>query len=140
MARSLRRSVPKIKSTNVQLTLTSEDSLLPVPLIQYSPPGMKYSAESHFFALTEPSKPIYLSSHANGPFLRQNSELLSTSSIAIFTAGTCGVKSLELTIDWRASFGRAASRYWTSIPVYMVGVVAITLGTAWRTWGMCDEG
>lgn len=45
-----------------------------------------------------------------------------------------------MTVDWRASFGKIASRYWITIPIYMVGVVALAMAKAWRELDILDKG
>ncbi|KAJ7167587.1 PGAP1-like protein-domain-containing protein [Mycena filopes] len=46
---------------------------------------------------------------------------------------TSDLVALELSVDWPATLGRWASRYFTVVPTWAIGVVAVILFQAWGT-------
>ncbi|KAF9519149.1 hypothetical protein BS47DRAFT_1388290 [Hydnum rufescens UP504] len=102
------------------------DSLLPPLASSYTPPRTG-SSESHFYVETT-TRPIFITSHSSGPFVSSRGAIRG-SILEIYTSGTCGIKELKLGIDWRASLGRAASRYWSSLGVWAVGVVGLIMAS-----------
>ncbi|KAG8693374.1 GPI inositol deacylase [Ceratobasidium sp. 395] len=48
--------------------------------------------------------------------------------------GECQVTKIQLSIDWRLSAGRAASRLWAGVFAYAVGIAAGMNALAWYSW------
>jgi GPI inositol-deacylase len=113
------------------------DSLLP-PLLHHTLPPRTGSSESHFYVETT-TRPIFITSHSSGPFVSSRGAIRG-SILEIYTSGTCGIKELKLGIDWRASLGRAASRYWSSLGVWAVGVVGLIMASGWTSWDFHQAG
>ena len=113
------------------------DSLFP-PLLHHTLPLQTGSSESHFYVETE-TRPTFITSHSSGPFIPSHGASRG-SILEIYTSGTCGVKEFKLRIHWRASLGRAASRYWTSLGVWAVGIVGLIMASSWASWDLHHAG
>ncbi|KAG8745712.1 GPI inositol deacylase [Ceratobasidium sp. 414] len=49
-------------------------------------------------------------------------------------ASECQATKVQLTVDWRSSAGRAASRLWAGMFAYAVGMAAVMNAFAWYSW------
>ncbi|KAI0319954.1 PGAP1-like protein-domain-containing protein [Amylostereum chailletii] len=104
-------------------------SLFP-PLLEHTSPS-----ETHFhpLALSAPNpnaRPLLLHAHTSAPFLKGPSPGLH---LTVHSSGECGVVALDLSIDWWATFGRMAIRYWAAIPGFAVGTILCMVFSAWST-------
>ncbi|KAF8213968.1 PGAP1-like protein-domain-containing protein [Mycena galopus ATCC 62051] len=107
------------------------DPLLAPLLVHTSHPS-----ETHYFPLTVvPSHRILLHTHAAAPHIRPERNLLPGVRFSVYSSGSLGCKSdlvaFDLGIDWPATLGRWASRYFTALPTWAIGVVAVILFQAW---------
>ncbi|KAJ7734040.1 PGAP1-like protein-domain-containing protein [Mycena maculata] len=111
------------------------DPLL-APLLMHA----SHSSETHYFPLTvPPAHRILLHTHAAAPHI--HSERASAGlRFIVYSSGSVGCKSdlmgLDLSIDWSATLGRWASRYFTVLPTWATGVVAVIL---FQAWGMSER-
>ncbi|KAJ7044755.1 PGAP1-like protein-domain-containing protein [Mycena alexandri] len=106
------------------------DPLLAPLLVHTSHPS-----ETHYFPLTVlPSHRILLHTHAAAPHVHS---ALAPSGVrfTVYSSGSLGCKSdlvaLDLSVDWPATLGRWASRYFTVVPSWAIGVVAVIMFQAW---------
>ncbi|KAF7355691.1 GPI inositol-deacylase [Mycena sanguinolenta] len=107
------------------------DPLLAPLLVHTSHPS-----ETHYFPLTVfPSHRILLHTHAAAPHVHSERAGSPGLRFTIYSSGSLSCKSdlvgFDLTIDWSATLGRWASRYFTVVPTWAVGVVAVILFQAW---------
>ncbi|KAJ6616258.1 PGAP1-like protein-domain-containing protein [Mycena sp. CBHHK59/15] len=112
------------------------DPLL-LPLLVHT----SHPSETHYFSLTVlPSHRILLHTHSAAPHIRLDPALASGLSFTVYSAGSPDCQSdlvgLELGIDWSATLGRWASRYFTVLPSWATGVVAVIL---FQAWGMSEK-
>ncbi|KAG8696279.1 GPI inositol deacylase [Ceratobasidium sp. 394] len=96
------------------------------PLLAHTSSG----SESHFHRTTSPMNGTLLHSHNAGPFLGTKHGI----NITFYSSGECQVTKVQLTIDWRSSAGRAASRLWAGMFAYAVGLVAAMNALTWYNW------
>ncbi|KAG9104891.1 GPI inositol deacylase [Ceratobasidium sp. 370] len=87
-------------------------------------------AESHFHRTKSPMNGALLHSHNAGPFLGTKHGI----NLTLYSSGECRVTKIQLTVDWRSSAGRAASRLWAGVFAYAVGVAAAMNAFAWFSW------
>lgn len=112
------------------------DPLLSPLLVHTSQPS-----ETHYFPLNvAPSHRILLHTHSAAPHIhRRNSEQTGL-HFTVYSSGSlnCGsdLVSLDISIDWSATLGRWASRYFTALPSWATGIVAVLLLQA---WGLSDR-
>ncbi|KAJ6515465.1 PGAP1-like protein-domain-containing protein [Mycena sanguinolenta] len=107
------------------------DPLLAPLLVHTSHPS-----ETHYFPLTVlPSHRILLHTHAAAPHIHSERSVSPGLRFTIYSSGSTSCKSdlvgFDLSIDWLATLGRWASRYFTVVPTWAIGVVAIILYQAW---------
>ncbi|KAJ7437139.1 PGAP1-like protein-domain-containing protein [Mycena galericulata] len=107
------------------------DPLLASLLVHTSHPS-----ETHYFPLiVQPSQRILLHTHSAAPHIHQEQALSSGLRFTVYSSGSLGCKSdlvdLDISIDWSAMLGRWASRYFTVLPTWATGVVAVILFQAW---------
>ncbi|KAK7054117.1 GPI inositol-deacylase [Favolaschia claudopus] len=107
------------------------DPLLAPLLVHTSHPS-----ETHYFPLNvAPSHRILLHTHAIAPHVHSDRILPPGLYFTLYSSGSLGCKSdlvsLDLSIDWFATLGRWASRYFTVLPTWAIGVVAVILFQAW---------
>ncbi|KAJ6465145.1 PGAP1-like protein-domain-containing protein [Mycena vulgaris] len=100
-----------------------------------------HPSETHYFPLTVlPSHRILLHTHSAAPHVHSAHVMASGVRFTVYSSGSLGCKSdlvgLDLSIDWSATFGRWASRYFTVLPSWATGVVAVMLFGA---WGMSEN-
>ncbi|KAJ7498547.1 PGAP1-like protein-domain-containing protein [Mycena latifolia] len=106
------------------------DPLLAPLLVHTSHPS-----ETHYFPLNViPSHRILLHTHSAAPHIHSENTLPSGLHFTVYSSGSLGCKSdlagLDLSIDWSATLGRWASRYFTVLPSWATGVVAVILFNA----------
>ncbi|KAJ7724850.1 PGAP1-like protein-domain-containing protein [Mycena metata] len=106
------------------------DPLLAPLLVHTSHPS-----ETHYFPLTVlPSHRILLHTHAAAPHVHSPFAPRGV-RFTVYSSGSLGCKSdlvaLDLSVDWPATLGRWASRYFTAVPSWAIGVVAIIIFQAW---------
>jgi hypothetical protein len=111
------------------------DALLAPLLVHTSHPS-----ETHYFPLhVLPSHRILLHTHAAAPHVHSEPGPSSGLHFTVYSSGSLGCKSelaaLNLSIDWPATLGRWASRYFTILPSWAIGVVAVIL---FQAWGMSE--
>lgn len=90
-------------------------------------------SESHFHSLAS-SDPILLHSHSSGPFLDPATPGMY---LRVYSAGgseSCSLTGLSVRLNWQASMGRWALRFWSSLVVWGVGVAAIGMAWSWLRW------
>ncbi|KAJ7213710.1 PGAP1-like protein-domain-containing protein [Mycena haematopus] len=107
------------------------DPLLAPLLVHTSHPS-----ETHYFPLTvPPSHRILLHTHAAAPHVHSERNVSPGLRFTVYSSGSLGCKSdlvgFDLSIDWPATLGRWASRYFTVLPTWAIGVVAVILFQAW---------
>ncbi|KAJ6539751.1 PGAP1-like protein-domain-containing protein [Mycena capillaripes] len=112
------------------------DPLLAPLLVHTSHPS-----ETHYFPLTVlPSHRILLHTHAAAPHVHSEHALPPGLRFSVYSSGSLGCKAeltgLDLSIDWPATLGRWASRYFTILPTWAIGVVAVIL---FQAWGMSEN-
>ncbi|KAJ7129279.1 PGAP1-like protein-domain-containing protein [Mycena epipterygia] len=112
------------------------DPLLAPLLVHTSHPS-----ETHYFPLTVgPLHRILLHTHSAAPHVHSEHTLPPGFRFTIYSSGSLGCKSdlvgLDLSIDWPATLGRWASRYFTVLPTWATGVVAVIL---FQAWGMSEN-
>lgn len=101
-----------------------------------------HASETHYFPLTSPStRRILLHSHGVAPHVHSKDAPSFGLSFAVYSSGPHGCKpdlvGLDISIDWSATLGRWASRYFTVLPVWATGVVAFIV---FQAWGISDAG
>ncbi|KAJ7068697.1 PGAP1-like protein-domain-containing protein [Mycena amicta] len=108
------------------------------PLLVHTP----QPSETHYFPLLAPPiRRILLHTHSAAPHV--HSDLVPPFGVkfSVYSSGPGGCKSplvgFDVEIDWSATFGRWASRYFTVLPVWATGIVAFIL---FRAWGIADTG
>ncbi|KAJ7853872.1 PGAP1-like protein-domain-containing protein [Mycena leptocephala] len=111
------------------------DALLAPLLVHTSHPS-----ETHYFPLhVLPSHRILLHTHGAAPHVHSEPGPSSGLHFTVYSSGSLGCKSelvaLNLSIDWPATLGRWASRYFTTLPSWAIGVVAVIL---FQAWGMSE--
>ncbi|KAJ7682382.1 PGAP1-like protein-domain-containing protein [Mycena polygramma] len=109
------------------------DTLLAPLLVHTSHPS-----ETHYFPLTVlPSHRILLHTHTAAPHVHSEHTLPPGLHFSVYSSGSLGCKSefagLDLSIDWPATLGRWTSRYFTVLPTWAIGVVAVIVFQAWGT-------
>ncbi|KAF8325172.1 PGAP1-like protein-domain-containing protein [Cantharellus anzutake] len=102
------------------------------PLIGYTVPS-ENARESQFY--TPSSRRILLSGHSLGPFIRR-SAIDRGALLEIYTSGACGLEEVNVKLDWKASGGRIGLRYWSSVPIWVMGVVYLSSGITWSAWDL----
>ncbi|VDC04233.1 unnamed protein product [Peniophora sp. CBMAI 1063] len=116
------------------------------PTLEYTSPS---ASEAHWYPLihADPHSPAYrpilLHSHAGAPFfdlpaapVKNNESAFEGTQFTIYSTGShaegkCQLKGLSLSLDWRASAGRAATRYWPALPAWTLGVALWLFGMHW---------
>ncbi|KAF7302057.1 GPI inositol-deacylase [Mycena indigotica] len=109
------------------------DPLFP-PLLQHT----SQPSETHYFPLlVPPERKILLHTHASAPHVQTHNVSAFGIKFAMYSSGPTGclspITTFDLSIDWSATFGRWASRYYTILPVWATGIVAWILFHAWGT-------
>ena len=116
----------------------STDPLL-LPLMMLS----SHESETHYYPLTRfNQRRILLHAHSSAPFSHAGST--RGLNFTIHSSGTAGCSinlgGIDLRLDWKTTFGRWASRYFTVIATWSVGVVAVIIFNSWgvyeRTFGV----
>ncbi|KAG8993305.1 GPI inositol deacylase [Tulasnella sp. JGI-2019a] len=107
---------------------SAADHLIP-PILHH----ISSDSESHFHPLLS-SSPILLHSHSSGPFLEPNLPGLFLRLYSTGNVDSCTVTGLNITVAWRASVGRWALRYWSSLVVWGIGVVSSSMALSWFRW------
>ncbi|KAG8693366.1 GPI inositol deacylase, partial [Ceratobasidium sp. 395] len=87
-------------------------------------------AESHFHRAISSTDGAFLHSHNAGPFLGAKYGM----NLTFYSSGECQVTKIQLSVDWRLSAGRAASRLWAGVFAYAVGIAAGMNALAWYSW------
>ncbi|KAG8771479.1 GPI inositol deacylase [Ceratobasidium sp. 428] len=87
-------------------------------------------AECHFHRAVSSMGGAFLHSHNAGPFLGTRYGM----NLTFYSSGECQVTKIQLSIDWRLSAGRAASRLWAGVFAYAVGIAAGMNALAWYSW------
>lgn len=117
------------------LTMPSADSLMPPLIIHTSHP-----AETHYFPLQSlPHHRILLHTHSSAPFTPLSNDVPHGLNFDIYSSGSTGCQDLaglEVQIDFYATLGRWASRYYTTLASWAVGAVALLVFGAWAE---CDK-
>ncbi|KAF6762055.1 PGAP1-like protein-domain-containing protein [Ephemerocybe angulata] len=103
-----------------------KDSVFPPLLAHTSNPD-----ETHYFPLTD---------HNDRPFIdTARNPVHKGVSLDLYSSGisecTESAQSIEISIDWPATLGRWATRYWTSTLVWTVGVVSLVIFYSWKPDG-----
>lgn len=113
-----------------------KDSVFPPLLAHTSNPD-----ETHYFPLTDHNdRRILLHTHTTGPFIdTARNPVRKGVSLDLYSSGisecTQSAQSIEISIDWPATLGRWATRYWTSTLVWTVGVVSLVIFYSWKPDG-----
>ncbi|KAF9268404.1 PGAP1-domain-containing protein [Marasmius fiardii PR-910] len=92
---------------------------------------LSHPSETHYFSLTvPPPRRILLHTHASGPYIR--SRVIGGLEVDIYSSDVSGwLREFELSVDWMGTLGRWSSRYLTTLPCWIVGVVSLILYEAW---------
>ncbi|KAJ7591454.1 PGAP1-like protein-domain-containing protein [Mycena floridula] len=106
--------------------------LLPPLLVHKS-----HESEIHYFPLSGGDhRRILLHTHGSAPFIKQPSPQNGL-SFDIYSSGSAGcLPGISLGIDWTATFGRWASRYFTALATWSVGLVALII---FHGWGLYEK-
>lgn len=95
--------------------------------------------ETHYFPLTDHSNRILLHTHLPAPFVTTSKSDAKGLVLDVFSSGisecTNVVDGIKVSIDWSATFGRWATRYWTSAIVWSVGVTSLIIFYSWDSNG-----
>ncbi|KAK1227266.1 hypothetical protein PQX77_009753 [Marasmius sp. AFHP31] len=96
------------------------DTLLNPLLVHTSHPS-----ETHYFPLTLPQpRRILLHTHRAAPYI--HSRDTDGLKIVVYSSDLSGhLEGLHLDIDWMGTLGRWSSRYFTTLPCWVVGVVSL---------------
>lgn len=95
------------------------------------PPLVVHSAsivESNYHTT---SRPFYLQSHRDGPFIQPMDQGNHVPSLTILSTGECGVQSFTISLAWRETLARLGVRYWMGLAMWSVAVVGILQTVAW---------
>lgn len=95
-----------------------------------------HPSETHYFPLLHsPDRHILLHSHLYAPFVDRSTLLTPFFHLTIISSPeeACreAMSGLSLTIDWRASIGRAGLRYMNTLVSWSIGIVSVLLFIAW---------
>ncbi|KAJ7693919.1 GPI-inositol-deacylase [Mycena rosella] len=105
----------------------------PEPLLAPLLVHTSHPSETHYFPLNVlPSHRILLHTHSAAPHIRADPALAPGLRFTVYSSGSLGCN-----IDWAATLGRWASRYFTALPSWATGVVAVIL---FHAWGVSDTG
>ncbi|KAF7336221.1 GPI inositol-deacylase [Mycena venus] len=104
------------------------------PLLVHTP----HPSQTHYFPLTHR---VLLHTHAAGPHVRVEPTVPPGLRFTVYSSsGSVGCKSdligFDLGLDWHATLGRWASRYFAVLPSWAIGVVAVIL---FQVWGIGDN-
>lgn len=117
------------------LTVYPTGALLPPVLLHSS--GL---VEGHYHRLRN-NHPVLLHGHSSGPFIPIPPHLYRSQSrglnLTIFSSTECGVKELQVTVDWWYSFSRWGPRYWNAILAWSAGVIGFVF---FKNWMVFDSG
>ncbi|KAF7294377.1 GPI inositol-deacylase [Mycena chlorophos] len=105
------------------------------PLLQHT----SQASETHYFPLlVPPNRRILLHTHASAPHVRSAHAAPFGVEFSVYSSGASGcLAGFDMSIDWSATIGRWATRYFTVIPVWATGIVAFIL---FRAWGVAEGG
>ncbi|KAJ7639288.1 PGAP1-like protein-domain-containing protein [Roridomyces roridus] len=114
------------------------DPLLSPLLMHTSQPS-----ETHYFPLhVGPTHRILLHAHSSAPHIPRSAECPSRGLyFTIYSSGIAAdcdaeLLGLDISVDWSATLGRWASRYFTVLPTWATGIVAVML---FQAWGMGER-
>ncbi|KAG5648788.1 hypothetical protein DXG03_000137 [Asterophora parasitica] len=116
----------------------SDDPWCSDPLVAPMISHTSHPVETHYFPANAPR--ILLHSHAPAPYVASSLATPHTPlNFVIYSSGTvgCNMLGFSITVDWSATLGRWASRYFTTLASWAVGVAATIVFTA---WGAGDRG
>jgi hypothetical protein len=103
--------------------------LLP-PLLAHSSPQ-----ETHYFPLNEDSpRRFLLHGHTSGPHTTRSPDVQGlTLNLYTVSSETCSsnLSGFEIQVDWKATLGRWASRYFTAVATWAIGIVGMILFDSW---------
>ncbi|KAF9037812.1 PGAP1-domain-containing protein [Hymenopellis radicata] len=89
-------------------------------------------SELHYFALSDRhSNEIPLHTHSVGPFV--DSGVPAHGMRLDFLSSGCTLESIHLEVAWVHTLGRWASRYFTSVVCWAVGIVSVMMFDFWGT-------
>ncbi|CAK5262528.1 unnamed protein product [Mycena citricolor] len=109
-----------------RVTLEGADSCPERPLFEPLIAHTSHPSETHYFPLS--GSRILLHTHASAP------HVVSPLTGIEFTIYSSACRpTLNISVDWTATLGRVATRYFTAVPAWAVGVVSILLLNAWRS-------
>lgn len=96
--------------------------------------------ETHYFPLNDhDDRRIVLHTHMPAPFIISSQPTRKGVTLDIFSSGLSecsdALSELRITIDWPATLGRWATRYWTSTLVWSIGVVGLVIFYSWDANG-----
>ncbi|KAF5388432.1 hypothetical protein D9615_000673 [Tricholomella constricta] len=112
----------------------AEDPWCSDPLLAPMISHTSHPAETHYFPANAPTDRILLHSHAPAPYVASNPPApRGPLNFVIYSSGTlgCDMLGFSIGIDWSATLGRWASRFPATLVSWAIGVVAVTLFTAW---------
>lgn len=131
------------------------------PTLEHISPS---TSEAHFHPLlhADPRSPAYrpilLHSHAGAPFFDlpltsshlKNNESLNVretegTQFTIYSTGShaegkCALRGISLSLDYRASAGRTAARYYPALPAWALGVALWVFGMHWSSISSSSAG
>lgn len=130
------RSVDYLDSSFPRVDVLVTDLLLP-PLIMHT----SHVSETHYFPMnTISSRRILLHSHGSAPYAHPAPQPLGV-HFNIYSSGLSGCDSdlqgFDISIDWFATLGRWAPRYFTALASWAVGIISLML---FKAWGEYDKG
>ncbi|KAH7105481.1 PGAP1-domain-containing protein [Auriculariales sp. MPI-PUGE-AT-0066] len=102
-----------------------DDSALFPPLLLHE----ASDSESHFYSL-QGGAGVSIHSHSHGPFLPRQAGH-ERSRLTIISPSTCGVARIQARIDWYASIGQWALRFWGAVATWAIGIVALVCLHSW---------
>ncbi|KAG8884777.1 GPI inositol deacylase [Tulasnella sp. 331] len=91
------------------------------------------SSESQFHLLLS-ADPILLHSHSSGPFMDPVKPGMYIRVYSMSYVEGCSLSGLSIRVDWRASIGRWALRYWSSLVVWGISVASMGMAWSWFRW------
>ncbi|KAG7447513.1 PGAP1-domain-containing protein [Guyanagaster necrorhizus] len=94
-----------------------------------------HPAETHYFPLRlTPHRDILLHTHGPAPYIDTAVSVRGVYLDLLFSGGDdCRADVIDLEIAWTATVGRWASRYFTTIISWAIGIVSLIMLELWKT-------
>ncbi|PPR02655.1 hypothetical protein CVT24_002138 [Panaeolus cyanescens] len=104
-----------------------------LPLIAH----VSHDEEAHYYPLiNQDNHPTLLHTHWPAPMIDAPTDRHPMVRITLYTVGKSSCRTnlpqLQLRIDWLATLGRCASRYFHSLVAWSAGVVSVVIFLAWK--------